>query len=35
MTQNIIIPSKDNKVTLEFDSNDKIESFLERLNKIL
>ncbi len=31
----IKVKSKDNKITLEFDSNDKIESFLERLNKIL
>ncbi len=32
---NIKAKSKNNKLTLEFDSNDKIDSFLERLNKIL
>ncbi len=31
----IKVKSKSNKLTLEFDSNDKIDSFLERLNKIL
>ena len=31
----IKVKGKKNKITLEFDSNDKIESFLERLNKIL